>query len=112
MRISDWSSDVCSSDVASGKGALDRGLHLILGNMERTDRVPALRLAGEITLGGGCPVCPHGGEPRGVRHRPGTFGFVRAPQVDRGKRGLHPLFPPQRDNCPCAFLASDRKSTG
>src|SRR3546814_2331653 len=50
MRISDWSSDVCSSDLADDVGVSIFGLQRII---EAGRRLPAQRQASELLLGFG-----------------------------------------------------------
>src|SRR3546814_19065766 len=47
MRISDWSSDVCSSDLASGKRVANDGF---LAGAEMIEAEPALECAGELSV--------------------------------------------------------------
>src|SRR3546814_7463317 len=53
MRISDWSSDVCSSDLAAGAGA-------VAAILDRANR---------RAVGGETDVRTGGGEPAAARHR-------------------------------------------
>src|SRR3546814_14641064 len=68
MRISDWSSDVCSSDLRDGEGALSAPLLFVLGIVDPHNDAPVERqrvqIEREALSVAGCPcnadVCPSG----------------------------------------------------
>src|SRR3546814_15830422 len=55
MRISDWSSDVCSSDLLAGGGALDRDGYFVAPTVVR-DLPDTARLVREEQFGPAIPV--------------------------------------------------------
>src|SRR3546814_2045020 len=79
MRISDWSSDVCSSDLASLVVAADGEEHCV--GLALAHRVSALVVAHDAALGGDVLVEEVGGLPPGG----GDLGPRSAPQ--RGEIG-------------------------
>src|SRR3546814_16216014 len=73
MRISDWSSDVCSSDLAHRYGVI------LIG-----ERAPAERHAAR---GGGIGALPEGGGPEGIGR--GAFAYRGRVRLSRpGRAGL------------------------
>jgi hypothetical protein len=77
-----------------------------LGDMERAQRVPFARMAGEIAFGRGGPVGTDGGEAGGIGGDPGILAVLLGPaseQLEQGStRGRsteadeHPAAPPLR----------------
>src|SRR3546814_14942228 len=65
MRISDWSSDVCSSDLPAGAGGAGLRDH---GGVERID--PRRALLGRSPGPGGQVCSPHRGADRGAGGAP------------------------------------------
>src|SRR3546814_1791835 len=76
MRISDWSSDVCSSDLAAGSADLEEGDP---GDQPRAQQLAgADRLAGALRRGAAAPrparaPADRAGDHRGTRAPPGGF---------------------------------------
>src|SRR3546814_6812552 len=111
MRISDWSSDVCSSDLADA-GA--RGTIALGDRTWRSRRRKALRLLPEQRDGGDAGTTGCEGGPAGSKHdRPGAAG--RGPSVGRGasavpRAGAFAASPRRRaDRGGCKGRSADRE---
>src|SRR3546814_2284240 len=109
MRISDWSSDVCSSDLNAGNYRSFRAVH--------RNALPVIVAVHGFVLGGGIGLA--GAADIVVAADDATFGV---PEVDRGAMGggahLQRLFPVQKVRMMyftgepiTAAEAQDRKST-
>src|SRR3546814_2935468 len=100
MRISDWSSDVCSSDLADHDDTL--GLGIGKEGVQAVDEIGAVhRIAADADAGGLTQA-----SGRGLRHR-----FV----CKRARARYHPDAAGQVDmaghDADLAFVGGDRKST-
>src|SRR3546814_19239758 len=82
MRISDWSSDVCSSDLAGGRSRSGPGRRRCPGRGRRRDRRPGPcgRRADRVGEAGGTRRSPDG------RRRGGANGGVAADRQGGGDR--------------------------
>src|SRR3546814_14505878 len=82
MRISDWSSDVCSSDLAGGRSRSGPGRRRCPGRGRRRDRRPGPcgRRADRVGEAGGTRRSPDG------RRRGGAIGGVAADRQGGGRR--------------------------
>src|SRR3546814_8677760 len=99
MRISDWSSDVCSSDLAVAGGARPQGR---CGGRDRTEEPPHWREGGNVP-GSGV------GEAGGVRQLPRVANRKSSPEGEGDRRsrwrGIPPSHtpPPPRGWSPSPF---------
>src|SRR3546814_13850183 len=77
MRISDWSSDVCSSDLEYHVILLDNGRSNMLGGQFQ-DMLRCIRCGACMNH---CPVCPAVGGPAYGWVYPGPMGAVLTPTL-------------------------------
>src|SRR3546814_16892148 len=76
MRISDWSSDVCSSDLRSGLGQGD-------GHQRQIALLPHPGAARAAQGGGHAPASGEGHQHRlDRRHAPETLGNLQLPRIE------------------------------
>ena len=74
--------------------------------MERAQRVPFARMAGEIAFGRGGAVGTDGGEAGGIGGDPGILAVLLGPAVQQLEQGLDPRPLTEADEHPAPLLAS------
>src|SRR3546814_9444033 len=91
MRISDWSSDVCSSDLANGEGRRDIHLALDEAPARLVDRIlrPVAKRTHDRVIAVGAKFgadTEQSGNERGAQHRsPMMVGAIRSEERRVGK---------------------------
>src|SRR3546814_20337542 len=119
MRISDWSSDVCSSDLhtpcasadiqqapnsAAAEHRLHGGLNFRLRYMKRSNGVPFARMLSEIMFGRLRAVIAHSREPRQIRFHPQRLAFGSFRSIQKARKRCNIRLLPTPEQHPTSYL--------